>query len=132
MRPGITFKLFLAILVAAAVAAAAMALATRYSFQSGFLGYLTQAEAQRLDALSAALAEDYRRNGGWDFVRGDHARLREIAVASAQLTQRLTLLDEARRLVVGNAELPADAAGRAVVLDGRTVGWIARAPLRRP
>src|SRR5437868_12220336 len=35
---------------------------------------------------------------------------------------------EARRLVVGNAELPADAAVRAVVLDGRTVGWIASAP----
>ena len=40
MRPGITLKLFLAILAASVVAAAAMALATRYSFHSGFLGYL--------------------------------------------------------------------------------------------
>jgi two-component system sensor histidine kinase BaeS len=131
MKAGITLKLFLAILVAAAAAAGAMALATRCSFQSGFLGYLTQAEAQRLDALSAALAEDYRRNGSWEFVRGDYARLREIAIASAQLTQRLTLLDGAQRLVVGNADVPPDAAVRPVELDGQTVGWIARAPLRR-
>jgi two-component system, OmpR family, sensor histidine kinase BaeS len=131
MKPGITLKLFTAILIAAAAAAAAMALAMRYSFQSGFVGYLSQVDAQRLDALSAALAEDYRRTGSWDFVRGNYAKLREIAATTAQFTQRLTLLDESRGLVVGNPELPAETAIRPVVVDERTVGWIGRAPARR-
>jgi len=131
MQLGITLKLFLAILAASVAAAAAMALATRLSFESGFLGYLNQVEAQRLDALSAALGEDYRRSGSWDFVRGDYPKLREIAAASAQLTQRLTLLDASRGLVVGNPDLPDDTAVRPVIVDHRTVGWIARAPGRR-
>jgi two-component system sensor histidine kinase BaeS len=130
MKAGITLKLFLAILAAASVAAAAMALATRWSFQSGFLGYLSQVESQRLDALSTALADEYRRNGGWDFVRGDYSRLREFVAASAQLTQRFTLLDARRSLVVGNPE-SSGAAERPIIVDDRIVGWIARAPLRR-
>ena len=77
MKPGIALKFFLAILLAAAVAAAAMAVATRLSFQWGFLGYLNQVDAQRLD------------------------------------------------------ELAAEGAVKPIVVDGGTVGWIARAPLRR-
>src|SRR5229473_860896 len=130
MRPGIAFKLFLAILAASAAAAAAMAVATRLSFQSGFFGYLSQVESQRLDALTAVLADEYRRKGDWDFVRGNYPRLRELA-APAQSVQRLTLLDASRRTVVGNPELPHDAAVRPVVVDDRVVGWIGQAPFRR-
>jgi len=131
MQLGITLKLFLGILAASVVAAAAMALATRYSFQSGFLGYLSQVEAQRLDALSAALSDDYRHAGNWDFVRGNYARLRDMAIASAQIGQRLTVVDESRALVVGNPEITEGALTRPVVVDDRIVGWVARAPLRR-
>jgi two-component system sensor histidine kinase BaeS len=133
VQPGITLKLFLAILAASIVAATAMALATRYSFHAGFLGYLAQVDAQRLDALSAALAQEYRASGGWEFVRGDYARLRDIAIASAtpQVTQRLTVLDAQRGLVVGNPEVPADAAVRPVQVGDRVVGWVGRAPARR-
>ena len=131
MKAGITLKLFLAILAAAAVAAAAMALATRISFQSGFLGYLSQVEAQRLDTLSTTLGDEYRRNGGWDFLRGDYSRLREIIASSAQLTQRFTLADAKRELVVGNPEPASGALERQIVVDDRVVGWITRAPTRR-
>ena len=131
MKPGITLKLFAAILVAAAAAAAAMAIATRLSFESGFHGYLSQVEAQRLETLSSALAESYRQNGGWDFVRGDYSKLREIAGNALQITQRLTLLDGARGLVVGNPDIPQDAAIRPVKVDDHVVGWIARAPFRK-
>ncbi|HUQ24797.1 MAG TPA: sensor histidine kinase efflux regulator BaeS [Burkholderiales bacterium] len=130
MKPGITLKLFLAILAASAIVAAAMALATRLSFQTGFLGYLNQVEAQRLDALTAKLADEYRRAGDWSFLKGDYARLRELA-APAQPIQRLALLDDARRTVVGNPDLTEEQAVRPVVVDGRTVGWIARSPYRR-
>jgi two-component system sensor histidine kinase BaeS len=130
MKAGITLKLFLAILAAAAVAAAAMALATRWSFQSGFLGYLSQVDAQRLDTLSTSLADEYRRHGSWDFVRNDYSKLREIVATSAQLTQRFTLVDAQRSLVVGNPET-AGTPERPIIVDDRIVGWIARAPMRR-
>src|SRR5216117_2006322 len=130
MRPGITLKLFLAILLASACAAGAMAVATRFSFQSGFLGYLNQVDAQRLDALAARLADEYRRAGDWNFLRDDYGRLRALALP-AQPVPRLTLLDQDRRTVVGNPDVAEEGAVRPVQVDGRTVGWVARTPLRR-
>jgi two-component system sensor histidine kinase BaeS len=130
VKPGITLKLFLAILAACALAAIAMAVATRLSFQSGFLGYLDQVDGQRLDTLTARLADEYRRRGSWEFIRDDYRQLRELAVPE-QPVQRLTLLDASRRTVVGNPELSEDAAVRSVVVDDRVVGWVARSPFRR-
>src|SRR5258706_1936484 len=130
MRLGITFKLFLAILAASAVAAAAMAVATRLSFQSGFFGYLSQVETQSLESLATRLAAEYRRNGDWNFLQGEYAHLRALA-APAQPVQRLALLDAERRAVIGSTELSEDATVRPVVVDDRVVGWIARSPYRR-
>src|SRR5437660_1005005 len=130
MKPGIALKFFLAILLAAAVAAAAMAVATRLSFQWGFLGYLNQVDAQRLDELAARLATEYRRSGDWQFLRDDYAKLRALALPPPTIP-RLALLDAAGRTVVGNPELAAEGAVKPIVVDGGTVGWIARAPLRR-
>ncbi len=130
VKLGITLKLFLAILAASAVAAAAMAVTTRLSFQSGFFGYLSHVEAQSLEALSVRLADEYRRSGDWSFLQGDYGRLRALA-APAQPVQRLALLDASRRAVVGSADLNEAAAIRPVVVDDHVVGWIARTPYRR-
>jgi two-component system, OmpR family, sensor histidine kinase BaeS len=130
VKAGIALKFFLAILLAAAVAAAAMAIATRSSFQSGFLGYLNQVDAQRLDELAGRLAAEYRRSGNWDFVRDDYAKLRALALPPPTVP-RLALIDAKGETVLGNAELAAEGAVKPVQVDGNTVGWIARAPLRR-
>ena len=130
MKPGITLKLFLAILAASAAAAIAMAFATRMSFESGFLGYLNQVDSERLDLLTGRLAQEYRKRGGWDFIRNDYRQLREMAIPE-QPVQRLTLLDASRRTVVGNPELADDVAVRPIVIDERVVGWVARSPYRR-
>ena len=130
MKPGITLKLFLAILAASAVAAAAMAVATRYSFQSGFFGYLSHVESQSLESLAARLGEEYRRSGDWRFLDGDYGRLRALA-AQPQPVQRLALLDSEKRIVVGNPDLGEEATTRPVIVGDRIVGWIARAPFRR-
>jgi two-component system, OmpR family, sensor histidine kinase BaeS len=130
VKAGIALKFFLAILLAAAAAAAAMAIATRLSFQSGFLGYLNQVDAQRLDSLAARLGEEYRANGNWTFLRGDYDRLRALALPPPNIP-RLALIDATGRTVLGNAELGAEGAVKPVVVDGNTVGYIARAPLRR-
>jgi len=130
VKPGITLKLFLAILAASAVVAAAMAVATRFSFQSGFFGYLSQVESQSLEAFAGRLAEEYRRSGNWNSLQGDYGRLRGLA-AAPQPAQRLALLDADKRMVVGNPELGDEASMRPVLVDDRVVGWIARSPYRR-
>src|SRR5262245_5136932 len=107
-----------------------MAVATRMSFESGFLGYLDSVQDQRLDTLSGRLAEEYRKRGSWDFIRNDYQQLRVLATPE-QPAQRLTVLDASRRPVVGNPEMPDDAAVRSVMVDDKVVGWVARTPYRR-
>jgi two-component system sensor histidine kinase BaeS len=130
VKLGITLKLFLAILAASAVAATAMAVATRFSFQSGFFGYLNHVESQSMDSFAARLGDEYRRNGDWSFLQGDYGRLRSLATAP-QPVQRLALLDADKRTVVGNPDLGDGASIRPVLVDDRVVGWIARSPYRR-
>src|SRR5437868_14377778 len=104
VKAGIALKFFFAILLAAAVAAAAMAVATRLSFQSGFLGYLNQLDAQRLDELAGRLAVEYRRSGSWDFLREDYSKLRALALPPPTIP-RLALLDAQGHIVAGNADI---------------------------
>mgnify|MGYP003694023273 CR=1 FL=1 len=107
-----------------------MAVATRFSFQSGFFGYLSHVESQSLESFAARLGDEYRRNGDWGFLQGDYGRLRSLA-AAPQPVQRLALLDADKRTVVGNPDLGDGASMRPVLVDDRVVGWIARSPYRR-
>ncbi len=72
MKIGITGKLIIVLLVTTTLLVAAMAIATRWSFQKGFIDYLTEAELSRLDPMAADLAEAYQKEGGWEFIRSNH------------------------------------------------------------
>jgi two-component system sensor histidine kinase BaeS len=88
LKIGIAFKLFCALLGAGIVMATAMGVASRISFQRGFLGYLNELETQRLGVLTATLADLYReqapQTGGdpWAFLRGREDEWRRIVRAS--------------------------------------------------
>jgi two-component system, OmpR family, sensor histidine kinase BaeS len=129
MKFGITFRLFLAILLASAAAAGAMAIATRLSFQNGFVGYLNQVDAQRMDTLTANLAREYRETRNWSPLRGNYARLRALSLPEPPV-QRLTLLDSERRIVAGNPDVADSTVLRPIVVDDRVVGWVGRSPAR--
>ncbi len=74
IRIGLGFKLFTALLAAGIVMAVAMGIANRISFQRGFIGYLNDLEAKRLEVLTAILANHWREVGdpavGWGMLRG--------------------------------------------------------------
>jgi len=117
----------LAILLASAWPPAPWRSGRRFSFQSGFLGYLTRSTRNGSIALSPARPTSTagRRLGFLPTTMGACAplpcRRRRFALA---------LLIGART-VVGNPEIADEGAVRPIVVEDRVVGWIARTPLRR-
>ena len=70
MRFGITFKMFLAVLIACLVISMTMGYAQRLSFENGFLQYVRDRDAGRAKTLIDMLRTEYALHGSWDFVRG--------------------------------------------------------------
>lgn len=71
MRPGLTAKLFLAMLAVAVFAVLSMGIAARISFNRGFLGYLSEQESERMASVASSLSTAYREHGSWDFLRNN-------------------------------------------------------------
>jgi len=131
----ITAKLFLILLAMSIAISVTTGVVTRVSFKSQFLGYLNQQGIARVEVVAPALAAVYRRNGGWDSFREDRREWiafmrttpRDPSGADlASVHLRMVLLDENREYVAGyqqdirNADVI-----RPIVVDGRTVGWLA-------
>ena len=70
-RPGITGKLFIAILATCIVLLISMHWAVRISFERGFIDYIKRGNEQRLTMLSDALSEQYALHGNWKFLRNN-------------------------------------------------------------
>jgi two-component system, OmpR family, sensor histidine kinase BaeS len=151
-KPGITSKLFFAILLTCIVVAVAMATAIRTSFNQGFLGYLNEQEEQRVEALRPTLANAYVRHGDWEFLKGERRQWFELirppgmppfdrraegprrAPPESDLTGlnlRIGLLDAQKQLVIGNPSLNKDAKLKSINVDGKAVGWIALVPFQQ-
>ncbi|MBS1170233.1 MAG: baeS [Burkholderiaceae bacterium] len=154
MRLGITAKLFLAILLTCVLASFAMLGAMRYSFHHGFLGYLNEQEAQRVESVLPKLAAAYRQHGNWDFLR-DRPRVwfslvrpegmplhepstppngKPYTLPDSELTgviMRFSLLDAQKQLVIGNPRTGHNAILKPIDVNGQTVGWVALTPLEQ-
>jgi len=71
MKLGITFKLFLAILVTCLTVTLAMGAAVRWNFERHFFSYVKEREGRRIERLRQTLADVYRDDGDWDALRGN-------------------------------------------------------------
>lgn len=152
LAPGITAKLFLAVLFTAACVVVAMALAAQWSFNRGFLGYLNEQEERRLELARPRIIEAYLENGSnWEFLRGERRRwfhlLRPLPGVDpvsdtfdgqevqpspplSELTGallRTTLLDADGQFVVGFTDTRGKGTRRPLEVDGRTVGYVVTA-----
>ena len=148
LKPGITAKLFLAVLSTAVFVVVAMGVAAQWSFSRGFLGYLNELAGERLEAARPRIVEAYVANGAsWDFLRNERSRwfklLRPVADTPAAVAAgpvaplasdltgaglRSTLLDAQQQFVVGYTEFRATSPRWPLKLKGETVGWITTAP----
>lgn len=148
MKFGITAKLFCAILAACALVLVINGVATRIVFERGFLGYLNDQGISRLEHLLPRLQGEYARHGDWEFVRGHPdvwftllrpSEAEEIDIESrvppvsdqSGAVFRFALLDAQGHRIAGNPAVATDAIRRPVVVDGRTVGWMAMVPFQR-
>jgi len=152
-RLGITARLFLAVLSTAALVAVAMGAAAQWSFSRGFLGYLNAQAVLRMEAVLPRLTQAWPAHQSWEFVRDRPDIWYDLVGVGAPnppppgtalsapmrglLTsdllgagRRLTLLDAQRQRVMGFPLILADSVQRELVVDGRTVGWLAIAPIQ--
>lgn len=72
MKLGITGKMVMILLATSSLLVVVMAVTMNWSFQKGFLDYLTETELNRLDDTVERLANAYRREGSWEFIRHQH------------------------------------------------------------
>jgi two-component system, OmpR family, sensor histidine kinase BaeS len=157
-KPGLTSKLFLALLATSMGAVLATSIAGRISFVHGFLGYLNEQGIERIESVMPTVASAYEQHGSWDFLRrnprawftllaGATAPARALNDAGRTATSvftgrfpesdltgvslRMALLDAQRRFVIGNPDVGADAPMRPVTVRGQVVGWLAVLPFQR-
>ena len=154
MKIGITLKLFLAFFVTSIIVIVAMAVAVRYSFQSGFLDYVNRVEVERLQTLATTIAEEYEKNGDWRFIKykrgiwhrliishlrsskGSSFKLEnfeddegEQSLDLTDLGLRLALLNADKEFVAGNRQYNDDAVLKPInTSSGETVGWLSITP----
>jgi two-component system, OmpR family, sensor histidine kinase BaeS len=82
MRFTIKYKLFLTLLLATIVVVASMVSLTKWSFERGFLEYVNTVEREVHANLVNNLAEAYKENGSWDFIRDNPRQWKEIRRSS--------------------------------------------------
>jgi two-component system sensor histidine kinase BaeS len=150
LRISVTAKLFIAIFATSLLVAIAMGVAARISFTHGFLGYLNEQGRARMESVMPDLIDAYREHGNWDFLRNNpRAWFRLIRpprpapdpdpsdddqplpdVEMTGLNLRVAVLDEKHQLVIGYPQLSSSAELRPVIVDGRSVGWLAMVPFQ--
>jgi two-component system sensor histidine kinase BaeS len=137
-------KLFLAIAGAIAGLTLVTYLVFTWSFERGFIQYLTRADEARLDLMIERLAAGYAGEGGFTWIAGDRERWSAMSrdalglPSSAQsgerrelpltIDPRLLLFDGARALLIGRPEMAARAVFKPIVSGGQVVGYLGYVP----
>ena len=146
-RPGITGKLFLAILATCIVLLITMHWAVRISFERGFIDYIKHGNEQRLQMLGDALGEQYELHGDWRFLRnndrfvfqilrsfehdGDSDRPGPGMPPHGWRTQ-FWVTDQSGDVLVGpRSPIPKEGTRRAIMVNGAEVGSVIASPVER-
>lgn len=146
MKPGLTAKLFLAVLAACALVLLVNGVAARMFFQRAFFGYLNDQGVERMQEVLPRLGAEYATHGSWDFVRDNpsawfalmrperraDARPRAPSISDQTgAVPRFAVLDRDYRVLVGNPAAGRDSILRPIDAGGRVVGWMAMVPFQR-
>jgi len=146
MKPGITVKLFLAILLACAAVLLVNGVAARITFQHAFLDYLNEQGIERMEGMLPRLGKEYLRHGSWNFIRDNpdvwfpllspEPHVQGPPLGPPPISDqtgavfRFAVLDPEYRVLVGNPEAGRDSILRPVEVNGEVVGWMAMLPFQ--
>lgn len=147
VRLSIRHKLFFTLLLATTLVVAAMYAFMHWSFQHGFVSFLESRQQARVERLVEQLAGIYASEGGWDGLRLDRMRWRELLAEGRGMPGQgmgmgpghgpgggqggLALLDADKAVLFGR-RIEADRLNLSPIrVDGRTVGYVGR-PAGRP
>ncbi|MFU0882103.1 two-component system sensor histidine kinase BaeS [Kluyvera cryocrescens] len=154
-RPGISGKLFIAILATCIVLLISMHWAVRISFERGFIDYIKRGNEQRLQLLSDALAEQYEQHGNWRFLRNNDRFIFQIlrsfehdnnedkqppgppgppgpGMPPHGWRTQFWVVDQNARVLVGPREaVPHDGNRRGIIVNGMEVGAVVASPVER-
>lgn len=154
-RPGITGKLFIAILTTCIVLLISMHWAVRLSFEHGFIDYIKRGNEQRLQMLSDALAEQYAtHDNNWRFLRGNDRFVFQILRSFEHDASddkhdpddrggppdmpphgwrtRFWVVDQNAKVMVGpRSPVPSDGTRRGILVNGVEVGAVIASPVER-
>lgn len=139
LNVGITFRLFFALFALCMATAIGVALATRWSFQQGFLAYLDQREVQRIETIARALGTAWETNRDWAFIRDDGKpapgplAILEFTAdcrSGTALPRGLVLYDAQGQRVAGQPSDDRQTMAQAVVSRGQRVGTLIGTPRR--
>ena len=126
-------KLFLAIAGGTAALALAAYLVFSWSFDRGFVDYVNQVDEARLQPFAERLAEEYRRQGGWEWVAKERRRWYELMretldVPPVAIDPRLMLFDADGQRLLGREEAARNALLKEIRLESRIVGYLGYIP----
>ena len=158
MKIGITYRLFLSILGATALAVLALFLIMGWSINRGFYQYLGTMEEGVLDQMAPSLEQAYAEHGSWDFLRNDpgpwmrqmlheHSgqmmperfrrfeeggNMRHLRMGRGMHGQGspLIILDAERKPIIGSSSKSEEVNFRPLVYQGKTVGYAGLLPPR--
>jgi two-component system sensor histidine kinase BaeS len=82
MQFGIRYKVLATLFLSIVIAVGGMWLLVTWSFDRGFVGYVSSTEQEMQSNLVQSLAEEYRRQGDWSSLRGNERRWRELHLQS--------------------------------------------------
>jgi two-component system sensor histidine kinase BaeS len=82
MKFGVTYKLFLSILMAAGLAVICSALIMQWKIHQGFLRYVNAVEKCGVSRLAGKLEQSYQNELSWDFLTRDPERWRQLVFTS--------------------------------------------------
>lgn len=141
-RPGVTGKLFFAILSTCLMVLAIMHWGVRLSFEHGFIDYIKRGNEQRLEWLSNGLSEQYAEHGNWKFLHHNERVMFQLLRSFEQDSEhdnadppppppphgwrtKFWVLDQNKKVLVGpRSALPTDGIQREIKVDNRLVGWV--------
>lgn len=108
MKIRLHYKLFAAILAAILVVVVYMTMVMHWSFDRGFLHYVSSVEYEQLKRLGVELEEVYRKHGSWSLLVDDPTRVAGLIIDSypeGKQKERMTELFERLRAHGGDGRL---------------------------